>query len=486
MPAADVRNASILTAVAVLLRFPTLGEQSFDRDEAITVVRILQPDLVETLRIVPSETSPPLYYVLAWGWSRVFGLGEAGIRSLSALAAVATVPVAYEIGRTLASRRVGVVAGALMAVNPLLFWFSYEARPYALLVFLSALSFLCFVKALEKQSTGRLAGWVAASALAFATHWFAAFLIAPEALSLLWRSSDRRRAALAVGATLAVSAPLLPLLLHQAAHGGGDWIGTIALGERLRGVGEQFVVGATGVKVEHAATVAGALVCAGLLLLVVRAGGSERRGGLLALAVGGAAVAIPIALAFVGPDYVLDKNLLPALVPLGVAVAAGMGAHRAGAAGLAAAVALCALSLGVVGAMTFDSDLQRADVRGAVRAMGEPAGTRAIVLPFNYDASLEAYATQPVVLSEGSARVGEVVVLGPVDAPTVHLPRGFRPVERRELRTFRMIRFRADRPLPVDHRALATTGFGSVCNPAQVASGCEQAAVILERAVAER
>ena len=32
-----------------------------------------------------SESNPPLYYVLAWGWARAFGRDEWGIRSLSAL-----------------------------------------------------------------------------------------------------------------------------------------------------------------------------------------------------------------------------------------------------------------------------------------------------------------------------------------------------------------------------------------------------------------
>ena len=38
---------------------------------------------------------PPLYYLLAWVWAEVSGLGAVGLRSLSALAGVATVPVAY-------------------------------------------------------------------------------------------------------------------------------------------------------------------------------------------------------------------------------------------------------------------------------------------------------------------------------------------------------------------------------------------------------
>jgi Dolichyl-phosphate-mannose-protein mannosyltransferase len=66
------------------------------------------------LRAIPQvEATPPLYYVVAWVWARVFGLDEPGIRSLSALAGTATVPVVYLAARELATRRIGLVAAAL-------------------------------------------------------------------------------------------------------------------------------------------------------------------------------------------------------------------------------------------------------------------------------------------------------------------------------------------------------------------------------------
>src|SRR5207302_4100086 len=83
-----------LTVLAASLRFSTLGVQSFWHDEAVTVGRILRPSLFDTLKTIPSsEATPPLYYVLAWGWTKVFGLGEVGVRSLSALFGTALVPV---------------------------------------------------------------------------------------------------------------------------------------------------------------------------------------------------------------------------------------------------------------------------------------------------------------------------------------------------------------------------------------------------------
>src|SRR5205085_4151068 len=94
-----------ITAFGAALRFSTLDLQSFWADEAVTVGRVLKPSLWDTLNFVPSsEATPPLYYILAWGWTRLFGHSELGIRSLSAGLGMATIPVAWWAGRTLVSR----------------------------------------------------------------------------------------------------------------------------------------------------------------------------------------------------------------------------------------------------------------------------------------------------------------------------------------------------------------------------------------------
>src|SRR3712207_9410986 len=109
MPA---RNRLLLAGIVLLgavLRFATLDGQSYWFDEAVTV-RLLRMDLGDMLSAIPdSESTPPLYYVLAWFWTQLFGTGEVGVRTLSALVGTATIPVAYAIGARARSeeRRVG-------------------------------------------------------------------------------------------------------------------------------------------------------------------------------------------------------------------------------------------------------------------------------------------------------------------------------------------------------------------------------------------
>jgi uncharacterized membrane protein len=74
-----------LTAAAAAIRFVPLGVQSYHHDEVITVMRVIPGSFGQMLHEVKaSESNPPLYYVLAWGWARAFGRDEWGIRSLSA------------------------------------------------------------------------------------------------------------------------------------------------------------------------------------------------------------------------------------------------------------------------------------------------------------------------------------------------------------------------------------------------------------------
>ena len=141
-----------------------------------------------TLRaVVHTENTPPLWYVLEWAISRVLGTGAVALRLLSALAGVATVPVAWAIGRELAGRRAALACAALVAVNPLFVWYSQEARAYALFVLIAALAMLCFLRAEREPTPARMAAFAVSGSLALLTHYFAVFLLVPMVLWLLAR-----------------------------------------------------------------------------------------------------------------------------------------------------------------------------------------------------------------------------------------------------------------------------------------------------------
>ncbi len=391
-----------LTVAAAGLRFATLGVQAYHHDEIVTASRVLRADFWHAMEAVGfSESAPPLYYALAWAWAQLTGTGEFGLRSLSAVAGVATVPVAYLLGTELRDRRTGVAAAALVAVNPMLLWYSQEARGYSLMVLLTAVAALYFVRSLDQGRHRDFTGWGVASALALATHYFAIFPIVLEGAWLLWR---RGRASLAgLWIVLLAGLALTPLVVHQTSLGHAEWIGGRSLGHRLWEAGVTFVVGETGDIIARPETILPALVPllaigVGLLLLVLRGEREERRAAVLMLAVAAVTVAVPVILAVLvpGKDYVISRNLLPALVPLLAVVAIGLTLRRARRVGVLIASVLVVYSLGFSIWASVSPGLQRPAWDSVAARLGEPEAPRAMVLWTLGAASLRFY------LSSGS------------------------------------------------------------------------------------
>ncbi|HEV3230582.1 MAG TPA: glycosyltransferase family 39 protein, partial [Solirubrobacteraceae bacterium] len=209
-----------LLLLAAGLRFGTIAHQSFWYDEAFTAVHVLHPGLGATLHgVLHTESTPPLYYVLAWVWTRVLGDGPVALRSLSTLAGLGLVIVAWAVGNTLRGRRTAIWLAALAATSPLLVWYSQEARAYELFALLAAVSFWFFVRArMAPEARPRdLWAWAAFSVLALLTFYFAAFLVAAEAVLLLAGpnvSPDARRRHLpAAGAVFVAALALIPLVV---------------------------------------------------------------------------------------------------------------------------------------------------------------------------------------------------------------------------------------------------------------------------------
>ena len=461
-----------LTALGLAVRFASLGVQSYHHDEVITAARVIPGDFAEMLRQVKgSESNPPLYYVLAWGWAKVFGTGEFGLRSLTALFGAATVPVAYLVGRELASNRAGLIAAAIVALNPMLIWYSQEARSYGLLVFFGALALLFFVRALRTEKGRDLALWALASGLALCSHYFAVFAVAIEAAWLLIALRSRWRLALpAVGAVFAVGLALLPLISSQVNPTHIGWIDHSPLSTRAFETGVSFLAGETGHVIaepprDRFALIPVLLVAVAALLVVLRGSRREKRGAALGLAVGCGVVLLACGAALAGRDYIVERNLLPALVPLASAAAVGFAANGARRVGLACAVLLCAYWLVFDVYVARTPNLQRPDFRDLTRQLGSPSQPRAILtwklaadpIRFYLDhASRRSY--------RGLVPVREIAVVSkPVVArKPVGLPPGFRPVERRRLERLTLIRYVSTHLQQVPFHVLrdARTGFG--------------------------
>jgi hypothetical protein len=451
-----------LTALGAALRLPTLDAQSFWLDELVTVA-LLDRSPGDVLGEIPrTEATPYAYYVLAWAWGAIFGVGEVGLRALSAVVGTATIPIAYGAGAALVSRRAGLVAGALVAVNPFLVWYSQEARAYALVVFLCACSLLALARAL-RGGRASLAVWAFLAGLAIATHYFAAFVVTAEALWLLVRLRPRRRAIVASALPVAVLVAHLPLLLAQRDN--AEAVSGSPLAARIAGVPKNLAVGYSFPFESVGSALAALLLLVGAVL-VARLSGDEGRGALVAGSVALAGILTPIVLALLGIDFLVARNTIVGVVPAAVCLGAGYAARRSG---LVAAGLLCALSTAVALAPAVDVTYGRTDWRGAARALEAPEVRRAIVVtPFMSRSLWHPYLPGLEEPVSTGAVVGEIAAIGlateggystgGVTPPPARSPRaieGFRIVEVAREPTFTLVRYRADTPMLVSLASLA-------------------------------
>lgn len=119
-----------------LVRLVNLN-QSLWLDEAITAVTVQSKSYDQIITAFSkSDFHPPMYYLFLKAWSGIFGFTEISLRFPSVLFGSGLIIFGYLIAKHLKSKKVGLIAALLIALNPLLVYYSQEARMYSLATFL--------------------------------------------------------------------------------------------------------------------------------------------------------------------------------------------------------------------------------------------------------------------------------------------------------------------------------------------------------------
>ncbi|MFT4197594.1 MAG: glycosyltransferase family 39 protein [Pseudoxanthomonas sp.] len=311
--------------IAAAFAFAGLGASNFWTDELFTLHVVGHAGgLGEVWRRALTDTHPPLYYFLLYGWGRLGGYSEAWLRLPSAVFAVAALGLAWHALRRRFRPTAANFAAAVAAVST--FWFeqSQNARGYALAM-LAAAAMLWLALALEAAWRRRKVawGWLALLLLAgFAGSFVHAYMLLCAGMvigALLLALGDwRARAALAVGG-----------LLILAANAGYSWLLLHSTTQDLHGLwfdtGWKFFRSQTGIA-RHDLAAAGAAVAVNLLVLAAivlrvrggrgalsaRAGEDGNRAALLAAFVLAGMFASGVAVSYlIAPSY-SARNMLTA------------------------------------------------------------------------------------------------------------------------------------------------------------------------------
>lgn len=193
-----------------------LDYESLTVDEA-DVAAFAQQDLGQLLAKVtqPGENGP-LYLLILHGWIALAGSSEFSLRFLSLLFTILTVPLLYLLGKRLLGTPYGVVATLLIALSSYVHQYTQLAKMYTLLLFLAVLSCYLLLRALERPTAPRWAGYAAVTSAAMYTHVFGALLVPWHALVALLEMRRQRRMQVPWLVSLALlTLPYLPLALQR-------------------------------------------------------------------------------------------------------------------------------------------------------------------------------------------------------------------------------------------------------------------------------
>ncbi|GIW64606.1 MAG: hypothetical protein KatS3mg092_0539 [Patescibacteria group bacterium] len=131
---------------AFLIRLMSLN-QSLWLDEAIVARVVSQYNFFEIIsKFSPFDFHPPLYYLFMKLWTSFFGFSEISLRMPSVIFSLMTAIVIYKIGKILKDKKLGFWSAILFLFNPLIVYYSQEARMYMMTTFFITTSFYYFLK----------------------------------------------------------------------------------------------------------------------------------------------------------------------------------------------------------------------------------------------------------------------------------------------------------------------------------------------------
>ena len=173
-----------IMAMGGTLRLYGLDFQSLWHDEGLQYYVATNYSLGELFR-QSNSFHPPLSFMINHAFL-LLGGSDFLLRLPSALFGIASLPALYFLARDLTSSREAVLAVFLLAFSPFHIWYSQEGRMYSQLLFLSLLSSMLLIQAVEQNKVRWWVCYVLAGAAGMYTHVFMAVALAAQFLGVLF------------------------------------------------------------------------------------------------------------------------------------------------------------------------------------------------------------------------------------------------------------------------------------------------------------
>jgi hypothetical protein len=201
-------------SIAVILRLWDMSARNLWTDEAWVALAALAPTPHEAL--VLGLSTPPFYILSIWSLAHWFGGSEAVLRSLSFAFGAGTVVIFWLAARRLASTGTALMGSFLVAISPVLVYFSKELKQYSGDAFFAVLLVWLTEAAAGRPILLTWAGLALAGTLALGFSHGAVFIL-PVLLVVLWfkESPSRRLRVVCLGAFWAASVASFYLFFYR-------------------------------------------------------------------------------------------------------------------------------------------------------------------------------------------------------------------------------------------------------------------------------
>lgn len=223
-----------VVALGAVLRLVGLGASALWYDEAFSLSMARLP-LLDMVRAAALDFNPPLWEMIAWVSTRLFGANEIGLRLPAAIASIAALVVAGRWVKVIAPHW-GYFGLATLAILPYQLWMAQDGRVYAVMS-------LLYLAGAWFALRGRWLGFTACLGLLLYSHLPGAIFAAP--LVVLAAASNRRqldRVGYSVAAAALSFVPWLPTWVNATQR--DFWLGPFTWGSLLTALARVFFVDA--------------------------------------------------------------------------------------------------------------------------------------------------------------------------------------------------------------------------------------------------
>ena len=164
------------------------------------------------------------YYFLLHLWIEIFGISDFSARLFSVVFSVLIISATYFFGRRFFSENTGLIAAAIVAIEPFFIAYSHQARNYSLTFFLTLLATSYFLQIVENKTSKRrelflYIGYIITAGLGLLSHFLTiTVLLAHGIYALFYLRTVKGWIRMGISAIFALSGVTWWMLF-----GGGKW-----------------------------------------------------------------------------------------------------------------------------------------------------------------------------------------------------------------------------------------------------------------------